>query len=254
MRRVSRRSASPDRIAAVMSAWIRSRRVTGMAPRAPRRRMRRRSRRARERRREPIVRPATLACRSAVSPAASCVLLALRFLALPLHARLLVVLAPASLGEDAALLDLLVEAAQGALERLVLTHSDFCQSGFTSSGRGLAPASRTRCPTAQGASRRACASVSRQPAGRPPECTRALSGGQTPSERLCRSRFGPPRIAFRGRPRCCRQRAGGSGHMRLQRPGAVERTPAMPDRLFQAQPRGFQAAGPTAPASHLVTR
>ncbi len=37
-------------------------------------------------------------------------------------------LASASLGEDAALLDLLVEAAQGALERLVLTHSDFCQS------------------------------------------------------------------------------------------------------------------------------
>src|SRR5438067_1885780 len=38
------------------------------------------------------------------------VLLALRFLALPLHARLLVVLAAASLGEDPALLDLLVEA------------------------------------------------------------------------------------------------------------------------------------------------
>src|SRR4051812_23549554 len=65
------------------------------------------------------------------------VLLALRFLALPLHARLLVMLAAASLGEDAALLDLLVEAAQCALERLVLTHSDFCQSRFTSSGRGL---------------------------------------------------------------------------------------------------------------------
>src|SRR5215217_8135756 len=57
----------------------------------------------------------------------SCVLLALRFLALALHARLLVVLATASLGEDAALLDLLVEAAQGTLEGLVLTHSDFCQ-------------------------------------------------------------------------------------------------------------------------------
>src|SRR5512132_541805 len=55
-------------------------------------------------------------------------LLALRFLALPLHAGLLVVLATASLRENAALLDLLVEAAKGALERLVLTHSDFCQS------------------------------------------------------------------------------------------------------------------------------
>src|SRR5215208_4274399 len=65
------------------------------------------------------------------------VLLALRFLALPLHARLLVMLASASLGEDSALLDLLVEAAQCAFERLVLTHSDFCQSRFTSSGRGL---------------------------------------------------------------------------------------------------------------------
>src|SRR5436853_477448 len=62
------------------------------------------------------------------------VLLALRFLALPLHARLLVVLAAASLGEDPALLDLLVEAAEGAFERLVLTHSDFGQSRFTSSG------------------------------------------------------------------------------------------------------------------------
>ena len=42
-------------------------------------------------------------------------------------------LAPASFGEDAALLDLLVEATQGALERLVLSHSDFSQSVFTSS-------------------------------------------------------------------------------------------------------------------------
>src|SRR5918911_3576563 len=70
------------------------------------------------------------------------VLLALRFLALPLHARLLVVLASASLGEDAALLDLLVEAAEGAFERLVLTHSDFGQSRFTSLGHTLSvPAS-----------------------------------------------------------------------------------------------------------------
>src|SRR3990172_12263934 len=73
------------------------------------------------------------------------VLLALRFLALPLHARLLVVLAAASLGEDARLLDLLVEAAEGALERLVLTHSDFCQSRIHLLGRSsrtLVPARR----------------------------------------------------------------------------------------------------------------
>ena len=44
-------------------------------------------------------------------------------------------LASASLGEDAALLDLLVEATQGAFERLVLTHSDFSQSVFTSPGQ-----------------------------------------------------------------------------------------------------------------------
>ena len=37
-------------------------------------------------------------------------------------------LATASLGEDAALLDLLVETAKGAFERLVLTNSDFSQS------------------------------------------------------------------------------------------------------------------------------
>ena len=47
-------------------------------------------------------------------------------------------LAPASFGEDATLLDLLVEATQGAFERLVLTHSDFCQSRFTSPGLRLA--------------------------------------------------------------------------------------------------------------------
>src|SRR4029077_12771562 len=70
------------------------------------------------------------------------VLLALRFLALPLHARLLVVLAPASLGEDAGLLDLLVEAAEGALERLVLTHSDFCQSRVHLLGPNCVPAPR----------------------------------------------------------------------------------------------------------------
>src|SRR2546423_2109627 len=74
------------------------------------------------------------------------VLLALRFLALPLHARLLVVLASASLGEDPALLDLLVEAAEGAFERLVLTHSDFGQSRFTSSGLSLAVCDGARQP------------------------------------------------------------------------------------------------------------
>ena len=47
---------------------------------------------------------------------------------------LLFALASACLGEDPALLDLLVEAAEGALEGLVLTHSDFCQSRFTSRG------------------------------------------------------------------------------------------------------------------------
>src|SRR6478736_1144545 len=126
MRSVSRRSASPDRIAAVMSDWIRALRVTGIGTSGG----------------EPGLSMDGGAGRFALSrfgrsrPSAvsalrrPCVLLALRFLALPLHARLLVVLAPASLGEDAGLLDLLVEAAEGAFERLVLTHSDFCQSGI----------------------------------------------------------------------------------------------------------------------------
>jgi len=56
-------------------------------------------------------------------------------------------LAAASLGEDAALLDLLVEAAQGAFERLVLSHSDFSQSVFTSSDQGLLPARPGARPT-----------------------------------------------------------------------------------------------------------
>src|SRR5512146_2271392 len=103
IRRVSRRSASPDRMAAVISLLSRSRRVTGSAPGVdPRRSI------------SALGRPR--------------VLLALRFLALALHAWLLVVLASARLGEDAGLLDLLVEAAQGGLDRLVLTNSDFCQS------------------------------------------------------------------------------------------------------------------------------
>ena len=69
-------------------------------------------------------------------------LLALRFLALALHAGLLVVLASASLREDAALLDLLVEASQGALEGLVLTDTDFCQPEITSHRPSLRPGHR----------------------------------------------------------------------------------------------------------------
>ncbi|HUG26623.1 MAG TPA: hypothetical protein VMN83_29395, partial [Albitalea sp.] len=42
------------------------------------------------------------------------------------------VLASASLGENAALLDLLVEASQGTLEGLVFAYADFSQSGITS--------------------------------------------------------------------------------------------------------------------------
>src|SRR5215218_9006110 len=98
--------------------------------------------------------------------ARSCVLLALRFLALPLHRRLLVVLTTTSLGEDPALLDLLVEAAEGAFERLVLTHSDFGQSRFTSSGRKLAPATRARCPAARGRPGRRRAAHASLPTGR----------------------------------------------------------------------------------------
>jgi len=39
------------------------------------------------------------------------------------------VLAATGLSKDAALLDLLVEPAQGTLEAFVLTHTNFCQSG-----------------------------------------------------------------------------------------------------------------------------
>src|SRR4051812_24031574 len=109
--------------------------------------------------------------------ARSCVLLALRFLALPLHRRLLVVLAAACFGEDATLLDLLVEAAECALERLVLTNSDFGQSRFTSSGRvcSVRPA---RDAQRRGAFRWLRANVPREPVGRLAECTRAHSDGQ----------------------------------------------------------------------------
>ncbi len=67
-------------------------------------------------------------------------------------------LASASLGEDAALLDLLVEATQGAFERLVLTHSDFSQSVFTSPGQESLTARRAR---GQPASTRAPAAVAK---------------------------------------------------------------------------------------------
>src|SRR4051794_22013837 len=100
------------------------------------------------------------------------VLLALCFLALPLHARLLVVLAAAGLGEDAGLLDLLVEAAEGALERLVLTHSNFCQSGIHLPGPGVRRGSRL---VARRARRGPLASVL---AG-PPECGTGPLEGQT---------------------------------------------------------------------------
>ena len=52
----------------------------------------------------------------------------LGFLALALHAGLLVVLAASCLSQDSRLLDLLVESTQRALERLVLAHADFCQT------------------------------------------------------------------------------------------------------------------------------
>src|SRR5215210_2400766 len=102
------------------------------------------------------------------------VLLALRFLALPLHARLLVVLAPASLGEHPALLDLLVEAVEGAFERLVLTHSDFGQSRFTSSGFTRAFGSPLASPAASLSFSAICS-----PGRRPTECSRGSSRGQT---------------------------------------------------------------------------
>src|SRR4029077_13650010 len=113
------------------------------------------------------------------------VLLALCFLALALHRGLLVMLASASLGEDATLLDLLIEATQGAFERLVLTHSDFCQSRFTSPGQGShvhASGSRPDGPDAPG----------RQSRPRLAEHSRGPPLGQT----FVRRRFRPvsPRV------------------------------------------------------------
>ena len=110
-----------------MSVWIRSRRDTGLAPRAGGSTAGRGG--AVEWARGdaglvvglgPLSRPAFGRSSCALLPCACA------------SRGLLVVLASASLGEDAALLDLLVEATQGAFERLVLTHSDFCQSRFTS--------------------------------------------------------------------------------------------------------------------------
>src|SRR5512135_3460284 len=141
IRRVSRRSVSPDRMAAVISVLSRSRRVTGSAPGVG-----------------PGVRSALRRPR---------VLLALGFLALALHARLLVVLAAASLGEDAGLLDLLVEAAQGTLERLVLTNSDFCQSGV----HLLGPRSRTPAGPSDPAPALVARRASVRPLAGPPECS-----------------------------------------------------------------------------------
>src|SRR5512140_2537110 len=153
IRSVSRRRESPDRIAAVVSSWSRSRRVIGTLlgePPAGVPRVRgglRVPSLAVRRLRPSIARPRT---RSGSALARSRVLLALRFLALPLHRRLLVVLTTTRLGEDPALLDLLVEAAEGAFERLVLAHSDFGQTWFTSSGRSCDARSHARCPTARG--------------------------------------------------------------------------------------------------------
>jgi hypothetical protein len=171
-------------MAVATSDWIRSRSDTGMAPRAgggqdP----------------WPPERPG-VACLSNLAPAAwpaigstdrcSGVLLALCFLALSLHARLLVVLAPASLGEDAALLDLLVEATQCALERLVLTHSDFCQSRFTSQGQGLVFSHRARGQPARHDLDRWFRSRARRSADRLAEHSGCPIGGQPRSIALAR--------------------------------------------------------------------
>jgi len=59
-----------------------------------------------------------------------------RFLLLALHARLFVVLAAARFGEDAVLLDALVEPLERAFEGLVVTNNDF--------GQGFSPASPRR--------------------------------------------------------------------------------------------------------------
>src|ERR1700704_6865264 len=126
IRRTSRRSASPDRIAAVVSVWRRAFWVTGSGTSGG----------------DSIEPPPGLVAKCDLALLRAGGLLALGFLALALHARLLVMLAAACLGEDPALLDLLVESAERALEGLVLTHSDFCQSRFTS--RGLVSSVRSQ--------------------------------------------------------------------------------------------------------------
>ena len=154
IRRVSRRNASPDRMAAVMSSWRRSRRDTGggssrvgRLPAVPpdgvmaRRLLALGASGARDAGRGSgwnrrlgagrVVRPGWADAfprrRSRRLALLARGLLALCFLPLPLHAGLLVVLATAGLSENAGLLDLLVEATKRALEGLVLTNSDLCQ-------------------------------------------------------------------------------------------------------------------------------
>src|SRR5687767_14592642 len=63
----------------------------------------------------------------------------LGFLALSLHAGLLVVLAASCLSQDSRLLDLLVESTQRALEGLVLAHADFCQTSRLLSAHVFVP-------------------------------------------------------------------------------------------------------------------
>src|SRR5574340_1049987 len=95
IRSTSRRSASPDRIAAIVSSWSRSRRVTGwllgchgIGDAVP-------ASCADGGNRDPGPgRRVGWGRRGGSALARACVLLALRFLALPLHRRLLVVLAP----------------------------------------------------------------------------------------------------------------------------------------------------------------
>ena len=62
-------------------------------------------------------------------------------------------LTPSRLSQDAALLDLLVEAPQGCLESLVLTDSDFCQLGNHLPLIGLRPHSTAGIRTDGEASR-----------------------------------------------------------------------------------------------------
>src|SRR3989304_4700282 len=197
MRRVSRRNASWLRMAAVIAACSRSARVTGMAPRAGRPGWP-----AGDRSRE-LDRLRRLALAGG--------LLALRFLALALHARLLVVLATASLGEDAALLDLLVEAPQRALEGLVLPDSDFCQSGSTSLPARLGPITFRRgrpVRFGRGRSGGPCGARAARPRGRVAHQTPTGASGRHPDAR--RGPLGGDGAGTGRRPRS-RVRLGGCG-------------------------------------------